>query len=170
MTERLAGPDRQLPATSCRSREPTEVGGPGKAELLSEEVRLLASGRTSANVAEYSPSHTTWREIWSMYENDYSYLPALFAALMAIAALGGLAISCIRPNRIRARAIWSWFSVPVLFSIGLGVYAALYGENLEPSSPVLFVPIFSIIFSTLWLIAACPTFAFSRYLQGRLAE
>lgn len=89
---------------------------------------------------------------------------------MALAALGGLMVSLIRPNAIRSRALWAWLSVPFLLSVALGVVAALFGENLEPYSPVLFVPIFTIMFLPPWIIAACPVFAISRSLQAKIAE
>ena len=101
-----------------------------------------------------------------MYENDYSWVPAFFAGWMAIASVGGLALSFIRPDRMRARVFWAWLSVPVLVSIGLGVFAALYAENLESYSPLLFVPMLGVILAPPWLIAACSLFSFSRYFRG----
>lgn len=105
--------------------------------------------------------------VWLMYENDYSWIPPFFAGWMAKAALGGLALSFMRPDRMRTRALWAWLSVPILIAVGLGVAAALYAENIEPYSPIFMVPIFSMILLPPWLLAACAPFALCRYLQQR---
>jgi polyferredoxin len=102
-----------------------------------------------------------------MYENDYSWVPSFFGGLMALAAVGGGAISLIRPRALRSRILKVWLLMPVLFSLVLGVVAALFAKNLEPYSPALFVPIFAIIFSLPWLIAACPAYGFVRFIQDK---
>lgn len=105
-----------------------------------------------------------------MYENVYSWVPAFFAGWVAIASVGGVALSFIRPDRMRTRVLWTWLSMPMLVSVGLGVLAALYAENLEPYEPLLFVPMLTVILAPPWLIAACSLFSFSRYLRGVFAK
>lgn len=103
-----------------------------------------------------------------MYGNDYSWVPSFFAGLLALAALGGLLISLIKTDTIRFRIFKAWLLMPALLSMGLGVVAAIFGKNLEPYSPILFVPVFAIILLPPWLIAACPVYGFARYLQAKV--
>lgn len=105
-----------------------------------------------------------------MYENDYSWIPSFFGGFMALAALGGLAIAFIEPDTTRSRALWTWLLVPVFLSIGLATVAALFGENLETYSPILFLPVFTVIFSPPWLIAAGPAYGFIRLLRARALQ
>ncbi len=104
-----------------------------------------------------------------MYGNDYSWVPEFLAGYLAVAAFGALLLSFIRLDRFRLRLMWAWLFVPILLSAGLGVFAAIYGENLNPSYPILFVPIFTVIFLPPWLIGTLPIFAISRFLQEKFA-
>ena len=102
-----------------------------------------------------------------MYDNDYSWVPSFFAGLSAVAALGSSTVAIIKIDLIRRRAFKVWLLVPILLSIGLGVVAAIFGENLEPYSPILFVPIFAIIISPPWLVAASLAYAVTRSMRGQ---
>lgn len=72
-----------------------------------------------------------------MYENDYSWVPAVLAGFATLGALGGLIISLVRSDQTRRRVLRTWLSVPLLVSVGIASIAAIYAVNLNPWSPIL---------------------------------
>lgn len=96
-----------------------------------------------------------------MYGDDYSAFYTLIVGLMAVAAVGGLAISMIGPRLTRQRALIAWLSLPLPMSVGLAVFEAI--------PPFLFAMVFAILLPP-WLIAAAPAFGISRHVQRKLAK
>lgn len=100
-----------------------------------------------------------------MYENDYSSWPQAFAMLVVLSALGSLLISLVQANRARRRMMRWWCLVPVLFAVSVGIWAALYAENIEPITPLLIVPVLTLVLLPPWAVAGAVVFAASRRIQ-----